>query len=277
MDINTLLLSGGSIKGISFLGSINYLTENNIINFDKINKIYCVSSGAVFIISLILLKYDRKLLEKDMINYNFNDVLNINDISLKSFINDYGFVNYNRSYIYIQKLLNKYYNCGSMSLKRFYKLFKKHIIVKVVNVSQDRIEYIDHINNPKMNILKLIQITTSIPLLMKPVIYKGDYYLDGGLSGNSMTEKECEKCLSIEIYGETGGEINNVLDYVVKGWNMYSPDILIRKYDKNNIKIDLTKLNISIADFNIDINTKKNIFNQGYEQTKYHFNHLYRL
>ena len=35
MDINTLLLSGGSIKGISFLGSINYLTENNIINFDK--------------------------------------------------------------------------------------------------------------------------------------------------------------------------------------------------------------------------------------------------
>ena len=74
-----------------------------------------------------------------------------------------------------------------MSLKQFYKLFKKHIIVKVVNVSQDRIEYIDHINNPKMNILKLIQITTSIPLLMKPVIYKGDFYLDGGLSGNSMT------------------------------------------------------------------------------------------
>ena len=64
-----------------------------------------------------------------------------------------------------------------MSLKRFFKLFNKHIIVKVVNVSQDRIEYIDHINNPKMNILKLIQMTTSIPLLMKPVIYKDDLYL----------------------------------------------------------------------------------------------------
>ena len=49
-----------------------------------------------------------------------------------------------------------------MSLLKFYKLFGKHIIVKVVNVSQDKIEYIDHMNNPKINILKLVQMTTSI-------------------------------------------------------------------------------------------------------------------
>ena len=90
MEIDTLILSGGSIKGISFLGSINYLIENDIINFDKIKKIYCVSASVIFIISLILLKYDRKILEKDMINYDFSDILNINDISLKTFINFEG-------------------------------------------------------------------------------------------------------------------------------------------------------------------------------------------
>ena len=73
-----------------------------------------------------------------------------------------------------------------MSLLKFYKLFGIHLVVKTVNVTKDKIEYIDHINNPKINILKLIQMTTSIPLLIKPTEYKGDLYLDGGLSGNCL-------------------------------------------------------------------------------------------
>ena len=41
MNIDTLILSGGSIKGLSFLGSIKYLVENNYIdsNFKNIKKI----------------------------------------------------------------------------------------------------------------------------------------------------------------------------------------------------------------------------------------------
>ena len=109
MDIDTLIFSGGSVKGISFLGTINCLIEKNVIDkkFKNIKKIYCVSASILFVISLILLNYDRKLLEKDMINFNFNDALNINDISLKNFINEYGFINYNKTYIYIQKLLKQ--------------------------------------------------------------------------------------------------------------------------------------------------------------------------
>ena len=34
MEINTLILSGGSIKGLSFLGTIKYLVENNYIDSD---------------------------------------------------------------------------------------------------------------------------------------------------------------------------------------------------------------------------------------------------
>ena len=273
MDIDTLIFSGGSVKGISFLGSIKYLIEKDIIDFNNIKKIYCVSSGALFIISLILLKYDLELFEKDMLNFDYNDILNINDVSLKSFVNEYGFINYNNTYIYIQKLLINYYNCKSMSLLKFYKLFGKHIIVKVVNVSQDKIEYIDHMNNPKINILKLVQMTTSIPLLIKPVKYLGNLYLDGGLSGNGLNEINNDKSLSIEIYGNKNSKINNVIDFVIKGWNMYSPDILIRKYDKNHIKIDVTKINIGITDFNLDLNSKKILLNMGYEQTKEHINH----
>lgn len=273
MDIDTLILSGGSTKGISFLGSINYLIEHNIIDFSKIKKIYCVSASVLFIISLILLKYDRKLLEEDMINYDFNDVLNINDISLKYLVDDYGFVNYNKTYVYVQKILKEKYDCESMSLYKFYKLSGIHLVVKVVNISQGSIEYIDHINNPRINILKLIQMTTAIPLLMKPVTYKKDLYLDGGLSGNCPIEaNESENYLCIEILSKKNKKvIHNIFDFIIKAWDMHTPDILIRKYDKKNIKINLTKLNVRITDFNIDIYTKKQIFKEGYEQTKDHF------
>jgi len=45
MDIDTLIFSGGSVKGISFLGSIKYLIapEDRIVSpikFEQINKIF---------------------------------------------------------------------------------------------------------------------------------------------------------------------------------------------------------------------------------------------
>ena len=118
--------------------------------------------------------------------------------------------------------------------------------------------------------------TTARPLLMKPVTYKRDLYLDGGLAGNCPIEaNESENYLCIEILpNKNKKEINNVFDYIIKAWDMHTPDILIRKYDKKNIKIDLTKLNINMTEFNIDINTKIQIFKEGYEQTKDHFNRL---
>lgn len=214
-----------------------------------------------------------------MINFNFNDALNINDISLKNFINEYGFINYNKTYIYIQKLLKEKYNCESMSLLRFFKISNIHLVVKVVNVSQDRIEYIDHINNPKINILKLIQMTTAIPLLVKPIKYKDNLYQDGGLSGNCPIEaNESKNYLCIEILpNKCKKEINHIFDYLIKGWDMYTPDILIRKYDKRNIKIDLSHLNIVLSDFHIDNMTKKSLLKEGYNQTIEHFNRYLQL
>lgn len=281
MKIDTLVLSGGSVKGISFLGSLKYLIENKYIDsrLKNIKKIYCVSASIIFVLSLILLDFDYDYIESEMINFNYNNLLNINDISIKNFVNDYGFINYNRNYIYIQKLLKEKYNCESMSLKRFYNLFGIHIVVKVVNVTKDKIEYIDHINNPKINILKLIQMTTSIPLLIKPINHKGDLYLDGGLSGNCPIEvNDSENYLCIEIIpNKYDNKINNVFDFVKKGWEMYSPDILIRKYDKNNIKIDLTNLNLNLSSFNLDNDKKKILLIEGYNQTRNHFNLLYHL
>ena len=276
MDIDTLILSGGSTKGISFIGSIKYLIENKYIDekFKNIKKIICVSASYILILTLIIFNFNFNLIENELFNFNFEELLNINDISIKNFINNYGFVNYNRFHIHIKKLLIDNFYVDKMSLLKLFKLTNIHIIVKVINISKQTIEYIDHINNPKMNILKLIQMTTAIPILIKPIKYKNNLYLDGGLFGNCPNEiNDSDNYICIDIKSnKINKKINNVYDYFQSGWKMYDPNILTRKYDIKNIKIDLSKLNINTTKFILDNEIKNKILNEGYNQTVEHFN-----
>ena len=278
MEIDTLIFSGASTRGVIFFGCLDYLIENNLIDkdFKNIKKILCVSASFLFILTVLLLNYDYEYIKNEIYNFDFNECLNINDLSLKNLIDDFGFINYNRNHIYIKNLLKQKYNVENMSLLKLYKLTGKHIVVKVVNVSKDCVEYIDHINNPKMNILKLLQMTTAIPIFFKPIKYKNNLYLDGGLSGNCPVEINDSKnyfCIYI-VNREPNKEINNVFDFVYKSWYMYDPDILLRKENDRTKIIYTYKLNISSSNFNISIEQKKKMLELGYNEMKEHFSNL---
>lgn len=274
MDIDTLILSGGSIKGISFMGSIKYLIENKYISSDlkNIKKIICVSASFLFILMFILFEYNYDFIENEIYNYDFTNILNINDISLKSLVDNYGLINYSKIHLHVKKLLKKKYNVDKMSMLKLYNISNIHIIVKVVNLSEQKIEYIDHINNPKINILKLLQMTTAIPILMKPIKYKNNLYLDGGLCGNCPNEiNDSENYLCLDIKSNKKYKINNILDYLSIGWKMYDPDILTRKKTNRDIYLDLSELPINLTNFDIDSDMKKNLIDMGYKRTKEHF------
>ena len=278
MEIDTLIFSGASTKGVIFLGCLNYLMENNILDkkLKNIKKMYCVSVSYLFILTIILLNFDYEYIKDEIFNLNFNEIVDINDLSLKSLIDNYGFINYNKNHIYIKNVLKERYNIDKMSLLKLYKLSNIHIIVKVVNVSKQKVEYIDHINNPKMNILKLLQMTTSIPILLKPIKYKNNLYLDGGLSGNCPLEiNKSNKYLCINITNTNDKkDINNIFDFIIKGWEMYDPNILFKYDNDRTILIYSNKLNMHIADFNISKEQKEKMLNLGYNITKEHFTNL---
>ena len=278
MKIDTLILSGASTRGVIFFGCLDYLIEKNLMDkdFKNIKKILCVSASFLFVLTILLLDYDYEYIKNEIFNFDFNECLDINDLSLKNLIDDYGFINYNKNHIYIKRLLKQKYNVENMSLLKLYKLTGKHIVVKVVNVSKDCVEYIDHINNPKMNILKLLQMTTAIPVFFKPIKYKGDLYLDGGLSGNCPVEINDSKnyfCIYI-VNREPSKKINNVFDFIYKGTCMYDPDILLRKENDRTKIIYTYKLNIYSSDFNISIEQKKKMLELGYDSMKEHFSNL---
>ena len=275
MKIDTIILSGGSSKGISFLGTFNYLIENQYIDRDlkNIKKIICVSASFLFTLMILFHESDFIQMKKDMLDFNFVDFLDINDISLKNLFNNYGLINENKNHIYIKKLLKEKYNKENLSLLSLYKKTNIHIIVKVSNITKKKIEYIDHINNPKINIFKLIQMTTAMPIIFQPVKYKNDIYIDGGLCGNLPIEiNDSVDYLSIDILGGNDENINNIFDYLSKLYWMYTPDTIMRKYDIKNIKLNLDELNIDLTDFNLNKDIKNKLIDMGYEQAKKHFN-----
>ena len=117
--------------------------------------------------------------------------------------------------------------------------------------------------------------TTAIPILIIPIKYKNNLYCDGGLCGNCPIEiNDSDNYLSIDILpSKVSKKINNLYDYLQSGWSMYTPDVLIRKYDKNNIKIDLTELDLNPSSFDISYDMRKKLLIEGYRQTEQHFNH----
>ena len=110
--------------------------------------------------------------------------------------------------------------------------------------------------------------TTCIPIIFKPIIYKNNYYVDGGLCGNFPKEiNKSKNYLVLNILNSDENNIENFLDYLL------SIKKLIGRTQNNkyNKKIINLKINTSILDLDIPLENKKKIIKEGYLQTENQF------
>ena len=76
--IDTLYLSGGSIKGVSYIGVIKSLSEHNLLN--NIKNIISCSIGS-FIAICISIKVNINILEKIIKSYDTNKLYDYDNIN----------------------------------------------------------------------------------------------------------------------------------------------------------------------------------------------------
>ena len=93
MEYDTLILSGGSVKGIAFLGFFKYLLENDIINFKTLKHIIAASAGA-FMSLVLLFNIKIEIAYKIMIDTEVN-IIEKAKFKLENFINEFGFFDNN--------------------------------------------------------------------------------------------------------------------------------------------------------------------------------------
>ena len=232
--INKLVFSGGSTKGISYIGIIKGLEERNL--FKEIKTFAGTSIGAIFSF-LLAIGYDY---------YSLNSIVNSIDIEKLCKINkmsSYGFDDGINLVSKIKELMNNKNIKYDITFRELFKLTNKRLIITVTNLTLKKAEYLDYKRTPDMNVLIGLRMSFSVPIVFKPIIYNGCYYVDGGLVDNLPISvfKNKNKCLC--VYIDSDFVINSTVNYLMSLFDFIGSTKNIKEMNLKNIII----LNITMG------------------------------
>jgi len=275
MVYDTLCLSSGGIYGIAFIGALDYLIEEKILDLNSI-KIYVGTSVGAFILFLIMLGNTIKDINRIIININFNK-LNTN-VQIDNILENFGINNGEKTMFIIKYCLKKKLKVDDITFNELYTKYNKKFTVIGTNFSKGVEEVFNHQNTPDMSVITAIRISISIPLIFMPVLYNNQYYVDGALT-NMFPINHCnqETTIAINISYPDNFNINNIFDVLLNSIQIVSKTISCKNkciiYDniininpKNNYEND------SFFDLNITLEMKINLINIGREITMKHVN-----
>ena len=275
LNFDTLVLSGGSTKGIIILGALQYLADNFYLS--EVKNFIGTSSGAIicFLLSIgyspieiMVYICTHQLLEKIQ---HFNIVAMINGCGASSFSNIYEQL----EKMTIEKIG---YIPTFSDLKNKYNI---NFICATYNITENKTEYLSCENNPDLPCLIALRMSSNLPLVFENFKYGSNFYVDGGVSDNfaiDLGDKIGKKILGLYIDAEDKNSKKendiNIIEYIYR--LMFIPISQTTVFKINNVsnKCKIVKLqNNKTTFFNFNINSveKLNLFSSGYQEIKTNF------
>jgi NTE family protein len=297
----SLVIAGGGVKCISLCGVMKYLEKTNLIG--GINKIYAVSSGALFAL-FFALGYTSKEMKKDIVRlsnkkiFGVDKILSTNILTLTSCIYDL----YRNSAInnmdflmkYIINIFERKRVYAGISFLNFKKISGISLNIISTNIDKCNIKRFCPEKTPNISIINALLGSMSIPFLFKSVKIGMYHYNDGGLMCNfpyKIADKlKCNDEEILKIYFSTVPgpiETNNykhnendikIIDYISNILNIvFRVNIPSNNKDLINKGICEIKLpETNFIDFNLTKEQKKIFFDSGYNSIKkFVFNKLF--
>tara|TARA_B100000795_G_scaffold219317_1_gene173608 strand:- start:23138 stop:24118 length:981 start_codon:yes stop_codon:yes gene_type:complete len=184
IKITHLVLSGGGMRGIMFVGALRYLYLENL--HKNITHIAGTSIGSIIGLAIALRltieeieecinkgKYDKKLC-----NISFKKCINI----ITEFgLSDIDILTDHLKYIVKQKYPDIE---NDITFSYLSKRFGINYYVSTTNIYTCKNKIFNIETTPDICVFKACAASMSIPLLFKPVKINDDYYYDGGLTNN---------------------------------------------------------------------------------------------
>ena len=179
IEFDTLVLSGGGIKGFNILGSLFYLHKMGYLH--NIKKYIGTSVGYILII-LLIFDYDPLEILTEFIKNKF--IKRIKIFNFLQMINGKGLINFDIINGIVKELLDKKNIDSTMTLSELYDLKGFLIYGITFNFTKLREEIICHETFPNMTILEAIRLTSNIPIIFDKYLYNNNIYFDGFISNN---------------------------------------------------------------------------------------------
>jgi predicted acylesterase/phospholipase RssA len=179
--IKHLVLSGGGLLGISYIGLFKYFEEHNTLS--DIKTITGCSAGAIFG-SLLSIGYTYKELDTIVKSMVFKDYLKINVDSLLNFIHTKGFESGKNLGTFIKNSIKEKTGDETITFSQIQEKYNIKLQIGVTNLTKSKFELFNVDTTPDIPIIKAISASIAIPFIFEPIVIGDDIYCDGGLLDN---------------------------------------------------------------------------------------------
>jgi predicted patatin/cPLA2 family phospholipase len=212
MNIECLVLSGGGHVGFIELGQLYYLEEQKIWDKTKIKSIYGTSAGAI-LACLMSLNLDWETINDYMIKRPWDKICEVKMENILNIVDTKGIYGEEIFIQFLKPLLDAVDYSIDITLEEFYNKTNIELNFMSFNITIYESIAVNYLNFPDIPLYKALHMSCGIPLLFKPVEWKGNIYIDGGVETNYPIENALlnykeENILSLKF-------IYNKLNYVV--------------------------------------------------------------
>ena len=282
--IKHLVFSGGGIRGIAFLGVLQYLEENDLL--DQIETYVGTSVGA-FILALVNLGYTSQDLYKLILQIDFGRFQNI---EVGKFFEKFG-IDSGMGIVNLIKLLIKrkididtstdnLSHPEEITLEQLHELTGKHLVITGTCLNDHRCEYFDYRTAPNLKLYDALRISISIPLMFTAPLWRGKYYADGWVTDDFPLHLYKKDAVGVKLHSEraplsgSNVPIEGIGDYLSNlFWCFWSK---IEQHDLQHLErphdVVLIEANdVSPIDFSIPMEQKQQLYKTGYSQIKLYF------
>jgi predicted acylesterase/phospholipase RssA len=287
MPIKHLVISGGGPIMIQILGSLQHLEKNNFINLNDIESVYGTSAGAIVGV-LICLKFDWNTINDYIIKRPWQDVFQINPQSIFEAYSKKGLFDIKT----IEKCFKPLFDAKDINidinLEDFYNLTKIEFHVYSFEINKYEVHDISYITHPTLSLMKAIQMTCGLPILVTPVCIEDKCFIDGGMACNYPLNyciesgKKNDEILGFKNkYSSKKININDestlfdfIFNFLFKAVTSVSTEH-IQQNIKNEVIIDVEYLTIDILKNSLsNIEIRRELLNNGNQIATIFLNNL---
>lgn len=269
-----LCLSGGGIKLISFIGTLKYIFHNKYMNYKNIKKFIGVSAGSI-ICFLLNIGYTIDELEEFSLNFTFSKLLP--KVNSENLLFLYGFNKNTQMKRLFTLLLKNKYDINDITFKQLFTKTNKHLQIGISNITDNKFELWDHINNPNTSVITAVALSCNVPIVFQPTKINDKLYLDGGLLNNFpvnfIPTSQLKNTIAIASDSKYPDNFNNVFEYLGKVIFIIASNNDKIRIDNYKNKLDIIVINSqdNLLNFSIDKNTIIKRIKYGYDVTKQFF------
>ena len=244
------------------------------MNYKNIKKFIGVSAGSI-ICFLLNIGYTIDELEEFSLNFTFSKLLP--KVNSENLLFLYGFNKNTQMKRLFSLLLKNKYDINDITFKQLFTKTNKHLQIGISNITDNKFELWDHINNPNTSVITAVALSCNVPIVFQPTKINNKLYLDGGLLNNFpvnfIPNSQFKNTIAIASDSKYPDNFNNVFEYLGKVIFIIASNNDKIRIDNYKNKLDIIVINSqdNLLNFSIDKNTIIKRIKYGYDVTKQFF------